>query len=105
MTFLAQNKSGAVVKMELMPLAVRSLNGCGAYFWYVQRAIWPTGLGAYYPYPREVLVEPALVAGGALAAITIAALVLIRRAPYLVMGWFWFLGMLVPVIGVVQVGN
>jgi Tfp pilus assembly protein PilF len=73
--------------------------------WYAEKALWPTGLAAFYPHPQSL--PPANVLGLTVfagAALTIGVLALARRRPWLCVGWLWFLGMLVPMSGLVQVG-
>ena len=76
-----------------------------AYVAYVGKMFWPVNLIPFYPHPYQTdQVYPAgLLAGLLLVAVTVLVLALVRRAPYLTVGWFWYLGTLVPVIGVVQV--
>ena len=73
--------------------------------WYLAKTLWPSGLAAIYPVPTTPpsLVLPAL-AGLAVALLTVALLLAGRRRPYLAIGWLWFLGMLLPVVGLVHVG-
>jgi tetratricopeptide (TPR) repeat protein len=105
MTVYAQHKGGAINTLEQMPLGERLMNSVAAYAGYLGDLVWPSGLAPYYPHPgRRLLLGQAVRAGLVLAAIT--ALVLwARRRRYLAVGWFWFLGTLVPVIGLVQVGS
>ncbi len=88
------------------PLASRLGNVVMSYLIYAGQMVYPLGLAVPYPYPRNgwPLWE---VAGGAALLLTFSLLAYAwrRQRPYLLMGWLWFLGMLVPVIGVVQVGN
>ena len=83
----------------------RFANVIGSYFSYIVKAVWPAGLAAYYPpHPHSLLST----FGGAviLLTITAAALKYARHCPYLLTGWLWYLGMLVPVIGLIpQVGD
>lgn len=103
-TFLVQKKGGAVAPLEFVPLADRIANAIHSYGAYLARMIWPSNLAVFYPYNR---IEPlsAVSIAAALLAVTIGAAALRRRHPYLLVGWLWYLGMLVPVIGLVQVGN
>jgi tetratricopeptide (TPR) repeat protein len=88
-----------------VPLALRAANAALAYVAYLRRAVWPADLAPMYPHPgAAVELGPALAAGLALAAVTALALRAARAYPYLAVGWLWFLGTLVPVIGLVQVG-
>ncbi len=105
-TVHAQARGGAVMGLQSFPLAERTGNAAVSYVTYLVQTVWPVGLAAYYPHPGGAL--PAWQAGGAillLAALTAGAVVLRRRAPYLLAGWLWYLGTLVPVIGLVQVGG
>jgi len=88
-----------------VPLATRIGNALLAYVAYLRMLVVPIDLAAIYPYRTSV--NAAAVAGAAivLAAISVAVIVLRRSRPYLVVGWFWFIGTLVPVIGVIQVGQ
>src|SRR5207253_2106587 len=82
-TFYAQKRGGAVADMENVPIEARLENAGIAYVWYLGKALWPVGLGAYYPYPSELRPWPGAAAGAGLAAVTAAALWLAPRAPYL----------------------
>jgi tetratricopeptide (TPR) repeat protein len=105
-TVLAQRQGGAVVDLGGIPLAARLANTPVAYVTYLAKLVWPVGLAAYYPHPGLAL--PAWKT--ALATLLLAAISLLAwreraRRPWLAVGWAWFLGMLVPVIGLVQVGD
>lgn len=91
---------------ERYPLAVRAENALVVYASYLAKTVWPVGLAPLYPHPGAGLT-PAAVAGAGLFLVLMTALVLWagRRHPYLPVGWFWYLGTLVPVIGLVQVGD
>jgi tetratricopeptide (TPR) repeat protein len=101
-TFLAQSRGGAVSALAALPLPLRLANAVTAYFGYIEKTLWPAGLSVFYPYSREIGVRlaAALVVLLAITAFTITQ----RSHRYLVVGWLWFLGTLVPVIGLVQVG-
>jgi tetratricopeptide (TPR) repeat protein len=103
LTLAAQSNWGAVVSLERAPLPIRIANAAIAYVTYIKQALWPADLGALYPVGPPAL-DAAVLALLVLLAATVAALLLARTRPYLFTGWFWFLGMLVPVIGIVQVG-
>ncbi|HEY8153599.1 MAG TPA: tetratricopeptide repeat protein [Myxococcota bacterium] len=104
-TYVVQHGSGAMEFAEELPLLPRLGNALASFAVYLGKAFWPTELAPFYPFPREG-PSPllAVIGAAALTLITAAALRLARRAPYLVVGWLWFVGMLVPVIGLVQVG-
>ena len=69
------------------------------------KMIWPQGLALFYPYPQKFLLWQVAAAGLLLIGITLGVIRLGHKAPYLPVGWFWYLGTLVPVIGLVQVGG
>jgi protein O-mannosyl-transferase len=104
-TLLAQKKGGAVQSLASMPLAARAENALMAYVIYIANFIWPTGLAFFYPYPARWPMGEVLFAGLALAAMSIVVVLAFRVRPYLAVGWFWYLGTLTPVIGLVQVGH
>jgi tetratricopeptide (TPR) repeat protein len=102
-TFLAQR--GAIGWTEQLPMSERVTNALVAYVVYIQQMFWPTGLAVFYPHPENrVPVWEISLALIILVGITAAAFVFRKKAPYFVTGWLWYLGMLVPVIGVLQVG-
>lgn len=104
-TVIAQKKGGAVVSLETYPFSIRLTNAIVAYVRYIGKCFWPTNLIPIYPHPWHTLpmvqVIPALLA---LIAITVLAFIA-RSHRYLLVGWLWFLGALVPMIGLVHVGN
>lgn len=105
-TFLAQRHGGAVATTAQFPLPLRLGNAVVAYGRYLLKTIWPSDLEAFYPYLLHgVPAWQVLLAAAALTALSAACVRAARRAPYLVTGWLWFLGTLVPVIGLVQVGS
>jgi Flp pilus assembly protein TadD len=103
-TFLVQNHFGVVAALTRFPLSVRLANVPFAYVRYIGKNIWPSGLAPFYPHrplgPLEVGGSVCL-----LGAVSLLALGRRRAQPYLAVGWFWFLGMLVPTIGLVQVSS
>ena len=105
-TLVAQVRSGAVAEFDGLSLASRVGNAMLAYVAYLGKTIWPQELAVFYPHPGDSLsLGLALGAATLLAAITWAALRFGIRRPYLPVGWLWYLGTLVPVIGIVQVGH
>jgi protein O-mannosyl-transferase len=103
-TVVNQFGAGAVRGLNRIPLEDRVANALNSYSAYIGKMLFPTGLAAYYPYPESVsLWWMASFLG--LAAATFFVLRVARRHPYLPVGWFWYLGTLVPVIGLLQVGN
>ena len=104
-TFIAQKTGGAVVKFSAFPLSCRLSNTPVAYCDYILKMFWPVDLAVYYPHPGKALAGwKVAVSVAALLIITIAV-ILLRRRRYLLAGWLWYLGTLVPVIGLVQVGG
>ncbi len=103
-TFLVQYRTGAVATLARFSLGVRLENVPVAYMRYLTKIFWPAQLASFYPYVGWPLGE-VIGAAALLAGITVLALWRMRSAPYLAVGWFWFLGMLVPTIGLVQVGG
>ncbi len=105
-TFHAQHRSQAVAPLEMFPLTARIGNAVLAYVSYLGKTFWPMRLAAFYPHPGPA-VPWAKVLGAALLLVALTVLVLGpgRRWPYLAVGWLWYLGTLVPVIGLVQVGR
>ncbi len=100
-TTMAQNK----IPLDVVVFSRRVSNALVSYVAYIGQLFYPAGLSAFYPYPGPL--PPWKVWGAilVLAAISLAAAVRWRRNPYLLVGWLWYLGMLVPVIGFVQVGR
>jgi protein O-mannosyl-transferase len=108
-TYLAQSQKGggAVVSLEQVSLAYRVCNALTSYGRYLLKTIWPVDLAVFYPLSDEVVGVriTAFVAVLVLAAISWIVWRQRRPFPYLLVGWLWFLGTLVPVIGLVQVGS
>ena len=103
-TFLVQRAGGAVRSFGTFPFASRLGNAFVAYAGYLKIFVWPAKLAVFYPHPGT---QPAWKILGALlllAGLSAGTFVLRRRAPYLIVGWLWFLVTLFPVIGIVQVG-
>ena len=102
-TFLAQR--GALGWTEQLPMLARINNAIVTYVIYVRQMLWPANLAVFYTHPENRLasweISLALVV---LIGITMAAVILRKDTPYFITGWLWYLGMLVPVIGLVQVG-
>jgi protein O-mannosyl-transferase len=104
-TFITQKKGGAVQPLTTLPLLPRIENTPVAYARYLGKTLWPAGLATPYPRPDHWPVLAVLISAALLAGLTVAAVWLCRRARFVGTGWFWFFGMLVPVIGLVQVGE
>jgi Flp pilus assembly protein TadD len=104
-TIVAQLGGGAVSGLEAVPLGIRVANALLSYVRYLGMTLWPSGLSVFYPFPSAAppLWQPA---GAAIALACLSALAIreARRRPYLLFGWLWYLGTLVPVIGLMQAG-
>ena len=99
-SFLAQKSGGAVSSLALIPLSLRIQNAVVSYAIYVLKFLWPGNLSIIYPFDADFPKWQVVAAILALSLATIAAL----RRPFIIVGWLWFLGTLVPVIGFIQVG-
>ena len=103
-TFVVQKR--AVGAIPPLPLSWRVENAVVSYVIYIWQTLWPTRLAAFYPHPNDTLASwEVILAAGFLVAITVTAIVFRNKWPYLMTGWLWYLLMLVPVIGLVQVGE
>jgi tetratricopeptide (TPR) repeat protein len=105
-TITAQQSKGAVQTLEYFPFHLRVYNALITYVTYIAKTVWPSYLSIYYPHPGNTLLLWQ-VAGAAsmLIMITVIAVGISGRYPFAVVGWFWYLGTLVPVVGLVQVGT
>lgn len=106
LTYLAQRSGGAVRDWQAFPLTQRVANAAISYCAYVKQIILPFGFSPHYPHPGDAVSTPlAAACTAALVTITVFTLVSARRAPWLIVGWFWYVTALVPVIGVIQIGS
>ncbi|MDO9528887.1 MAG: tetratricopeptide repeat protein [Syntrophales bacterium] len=104
-TFFVQQSGGAVRSFDVLPLTVRIFNALVSYVSYIGKMIWPLNLAVLYPYygmPAGWKIAGACLL---LAFISFMAIRMMRQLPYFIIGWLWYLGTLVPVIGIVQVGS
>jgi tetratricopeptide (TPR) repeat protein len=105
-TIIVQQRGGAVQTLTAIPLSQRLANVPVAYATYLYKTIWPLRLAVLYPFPwKGVPAGKVLASLLLLAALSLLAIRQVRPRPYLLVGWLWFLGTLVPVIGLIQVGN
>jgi len=104
-TFLAQRSAGAVAPLAGTSLVLRLENALVSYLVYIGGMFWPSGLAVLYPLPRSLPVLEVALAGLALAGISLLVARQFSARPYLAVGWCWYLGTLLPVIGLVQVGT
>jgi hypothetical protein len=103
-TFYAQSIGGAVNPLDRVNFASRIQNVIISYVVYLWKMIWPLNLAVFYPYPKQISILTVAMCFLLLIAITVIVVMSARKLPYLITGWFWYLGTLVPVIGIVQVG-
>jgi len=106
MTLIAQSRGGAVRTLAHEPIALRLSNALVSYAKYLLLTFWPNDLAVYYPFARTGIPGWEMI-GAAFLLIGITAFCFFQRRsrPYLIVGWLWFVGTLVPVIGLVQVGG
>ncbi len=104
-TFIAQQSAGAMKLMENVPLNLRIANALISYLSYIGKMIYPGRLAVLYPHPADSLPMWQLVVSFVMLAAITAGVIYVARRRYLTVGWLWYLGTLVPVIGLVQVGE
>ena len=103
-TFYAQNKGGALGSFELYPLVIRLANAIISYTQYIIKMVYPTDFAIFYPHPGMPQLSFLMIASLFLILITLLSILTFKRYPWIFTGWFWYLGILFPVIGVIQVG-
>ena len=104
LTFLGQQGANAVGSLDEFPLDIRVANALVAYMSYIGKMIWPHNLSFFYPHPGMVAWWKVSVSFLLLLCITFTAFKTLRSLPWVIVGWLWYLGTLLPVIGLVQVG-
>jgi len=104
-TYFAQQKGGAMTSFEVLPLSVRIANAFVSYIIYIGKTVWPNNLAVIYPHPVHWPLWQVMGAVFLLFTISLLVILTARKLPYLTIGWLWYLGTLVPVIGIVQVGS
>ncbi len=102
-TFFVQRSGGAVVKIDLMPFDIRITNALASYVTYLAKMIYPASLAPLYPLKYLPTWQP-IISFFILVVISAIVIYWARRRPYLIVGWLWYMGTLVPVIGLLQVG-
>lgn len=101
----AQALLGTLQTTERLSVIARLANAAVAYLLYLEKCFWPVKLAVFYPHPGALPWWQGAGAAAVLVAASTLAVWQLRRRPYLFVGWCWFLGLLVPVIGIVQVGG
>jgi tetratricopeptide (TPR) repeat protein len=104
-TYIVQQQGGAVKSIEAFPLSIRIANALVSYASYIFKMIWPSNLAVLYPHPGTWPLWQILGAALLLVTATFMVFWMAKRFRYLALGWLWYLGTLVPVIGFVQVGG
>jgi Flp pilus assembly protein TadD len=105
LTFFAQQKGGLLASLDVLPLEHRIANALVSYVSYIGKMVWPRNLAVYYHQAGTVPIWK--VGGSVLFSACVSVLVILarRRRPYLLVGWLWYVGTLVPVIGLVQIST
>ncbi len=105
LTYMAGKMSGALVSIEFVSLKSRLINASLSYAVYIGKMFWPRDLSVFYPYGGAVTYLQIVLTLLLIIVLTLLALSARRKVPALLTGWFWFMGTLVPVIGLVQAGG
>ena len=103
-TYIAAQSAGAVRFLKTLSLGARIENAFVSYIAYIGKMIWPSNLAVFYPH-QLLLSWQVLGSVLLLITITVAVFMMVKRSPYLATGWLWYLGTLVPVIGILQAGS
>jgi tetratricopeptide (TPR) repeat protein len=105
LSILSSQKLDMVVATDAVPMTLRIANALVSYLNYLAKMIWPRNMAVFYPFPKDLPLWQ--IAGSGVLLVAVTALFLLRsnRKPYLATGWLWYLGTLVPVIGIVQAGE
>ena len=104
LTTLSVQRFKIVIPTASVPMKLRIANALVSYVGYIKKMIWPINLAAYYPYPHTLPTWQVIGAGLLLVCVTFLAFRWVRLKPYFAVGWLWYIGTLVPVIGLVQAG-
>jgi len=103
--YMAQKEWNTIATINDLPISVRFSNAMIAYVTYLIKMIWPFDLAVFYPHPGQVIAWKLLGTLLVLSCISVVAIKTAKHAPFMIVGWLWYLGTLVPVIGIVQVGE
>jgi len=104
-TFIVQKKGGAIGSLDVFTLKARIANTIVSYAGYIGKMFWPVKLSVFYPHPDVLLVWKVSGACFLLVSISFLTIKYSRKYPWLAVGWLWYLGTLVPVIGFIQIGT
>lgn len=100
-----QNKAKLLISFDSLPFHTRVVNTIVSYVAYLGKIFWPVNLAVFYPYEYSLPLWEVLISGIILILITLAVFCYIRKLPFLFVGWFWYLGTFIPVIGLVQIST
>jgi len=103
--FWAEKKAGAVSSAAALPFSTRITNAIFSYASYLEKTFWPDNLVVFYPYNFFLPAWKIILSGIILTLITLIVMGYIKKMPFLFVGWFWYLGTLIPMIGLVQIGK
>ncbi len=102
--FLTQQRGGVISSLSLIPISLRAENVVVSYAAYLWKMFWPFNLSAIYPYPESLPIGLVAASLCVLVLISAIAFLTINKAPWFIVGWLWYVGTLVPVIGIVVIG-
>ena len=103
---MAQHSGGALASLTMIPLKYRLARIPISYVIYIIKMVWPARLSVFYPYPETGMwaAHKTILSAAVLLLVTGSVIWRGRRKPYLPVGWFWYVGTMVPVIGLIQIG-
>jgi protein O-mannosyl-transferase len=101
---LSMKHLGIVISTSSVPMELRIANALVSYLSYIKKMVWPLNLAVYYPYPQALPWWQIAGSGFFLVCVSIISLYKVKEKPYIATGWFWYIGTLVPAIGLVQAG-
>lgn len=104
LTYIAQRHGNAITTLANTSVMTRLENAALTYVKYLGKTIWPHNLTIFYPFPKDIPAMQAIAACIALAVVTTVAIKQFRQRPYILFGWLWYCGTMLPVIGIVRVG-
>jgi tetratricopeptide (TPR) repeat protein len=104
LSVLSARQHGIIASIDLTPITLRMANALVSYLVYIGKMIWPQNLAVFYPYPSQIPIVLTLGAGLTLLSISFLLIWVLRKNPYMGVGWLWYIGTLLPNIGLVQAG-
>jgi tetratricopeptide (TPR) repeat protein len=104
-TFHGQNKAGAVAHIEGLPFLKRGINAIISCTAYLEKTFWPVDLAVFYPYEISLPLWKVIISCLILILMTVIVIYYIKKLPFLFVGWFWYLGSMIPLIGLIQAGS